>query len=326
MVFLRETISQWINFPSAFFQFQPVPYRDGTRNAASQHKRMVVILHIGFIGAGKVGFTLGKYFAVHGLPVLGYYSRSKASAEKAAEFTNTQAFDTLETLVSQCGILFLTVPDRCIPQVYGELTKLPIEKKCLCHCSGALSAHSAFPGIQDLGAFGYSIHPLFAVSDCYHAYKELPDVFFTIEGDPAHFTDLQNMLTGIGLHVQPIPPECKTIYHTAAAIASNLMVALAAQSMDMLQTCGFSPQDAQNALAPLMLGNMQHIAAEGVTASLTGPVERGDTNTVRKHLDALTDPTERQIYRLLSRRLIPLAQHKHPERDYQQMEQLLKGD
>ena len=44
-------------------------------------------MRIGFIGAGKVGFTLGKYFAVNGLDVAGYYSRNYKSAEEAAAFT-----------------------------------------------------------------------------------------------------------------------------------------------------------------------------------------------------------------------------------------------
>jgi predicted dinucleotide-binding enzyme len=47
-------------------------------------------MKIGFIGAGKVGFSLGKYFCEHGLDVIGYFSRNPQSALQAAEFTGTR--------------------------------------------------------------------------------------------------------------------------------------------------------------------------------------------------------------------------------------------
>lgn len=63
-------------------------------------------MRIGFIGAGKVGFTLGKYFAVNGLDVAGYYSRNYKSAEEAAAFTCSEAFDSITQLAGICDIIF----------------------------------------------------------------------------------------------------------------------------------------------------------------------------------------------------------------------------
>ena len=78
-------------------------------------------MKIGFIGAGRVGFTLGKYFCEHGVEVAGYYSRNIQSAKEAAEFTHSRVYDVPAKLLEACDILFLTVPDGIIPQIYREI-------------------------------------------------------------------------------------------------------------------------------------------------------------------------------------------------------------
>ena len=128
---------------------------------------------IGFIGAGKVGFSLGQFFAHGGLPMTGYYSRHRDSAQEAAERTGTRQFASLEALVRASDAIFLTVPDGAISAVYEKLRQFDLTGKQLCHCSGAISAQEAFPGAEELGAELYSIHPLFPVSDKYVAWRVL---------------------------------------------------------------------------------------------------------------------------------------------------------
>ena len=65
----------------------------------------------GFIGAGKVGFTLGKFFAANNIQVTGYYSRRRESAKEAAAFTGTTVYDSIGELVQDSDAVFLTVPD-----------------------------------------------------------------------------------------------------------------------------------------------------------------------------------------------------------------------
>ena len=288
----------------------------------------------GFIGAGKVGFTLGKFFCSKGntncreggsVQVTGYYSRNTESAEEAAKFTETEAFTDLGALIEASDVLFLTVPDGTITEVYESVRQYPIQGKYICHCSGSLSAGEAFPDIDRTGAYGYSVHPLFAVSDKYEAYKEIQDVFFTIEGNAQHLTEIEGMLRSTGLDLQVIRAEDKTLYHAAAVTASNLAVALLAQSIEMLRQCGFDEADARKALTPLVCGNVNHVLASGPAQALTGPVERGDDKTIAKHLACMTDQ-QKEIYCALSRRLIPIAQEKHPDRLYQNIEVLLKED
>lgn len=227
-------------------------------------------------------------------------------------------------MVSVCDVLFFTVPDGRIAQVFERVRRLKIENKIVCHCSGALSSELAFSGAAEAGAYGYSVHPLFAVSDKYHAYEELPDVFFALEGHPEKLPAMEKMLTGSGLTVRVIEPSSKVRYHAAAVMGSNLMVGLARESLRLLESCGFSEEDARKAFGPLMLGNMRHIAQDGVVKSLTGPVERNDVGTVEKHLECLDEET-RQIYSLLSQSILEIAKLRHPDGDFSRMETILEG-
>ena len=86
----------------------------------------------GFIGAGKVGFSLGKMFAESGLPLTGYYSRQREAAQEAAAFTGTRAYSDLCELVQDSDAIFLTVPDRAITPVYLELRSFYRSGKKIC--------------------------------------------------------------------------------------------------------------------------------------------------------------------------------------------------
>ena len=272
-------------------------------------------MKVGFIGAGKVGFTLGKYFCTHGIEVAGYCSRNIQSAREAANFTGTKVFASTFDLSDVCDVLFLTVPDMSIRSVYAGLCQRGIQNKIFCHCSGALTAEEAFPQISEAGAAGFSVHPLFAISDKYHAYGELADVFFTLEGTAGKIDLMENWLRKAGLKTKVIPPAAKIKYHCAAALASNYVLALVSLSRGLLEDCGFSADEAELALKPLFWGNARHIAEDGLQQALTGPVERGDLETVRKHLGCLS-AEQGKLYCLLAKELTKVARDKHPARDY----------
>ena len=276
----------------------------------------------GFIGAGKVGCSLGRYFVLNGLSVSGFFDVDEESARTAAEFVGTDFVTELEELVRNSDALFLTVPDGLISTVWNQIKDMPVEGRFICHCSGALSAEDAFPGIKDRGAFGYSVHPLFAVSDKFHSYEELPHAFFTIEGDEEHLNDITALFQSFGNPVRNIKSKDKVKYHCAAAICSNQVIALIQESLDLLSECGFDEESALSALAPIITGNVAHIVKDGTAGSLTGPVERGDTDTVKKHLNCLNEE-DRLLYRLLSRKLLSVGKKKNPQRDYSRLESLL---
>ena len=236
----------------------------------------------GFIGAGKVGFSLGKMFAESGLPLTGYYSRQRESAEEAANFTGTHAYSDLCELVQDSDAIFLTVPDRTITSVYLELRSFSLSGKQICHCSGALSAREAFPGLAETGALGLSIHPLFPVSSRYDSYRELADAFFCLEGD----------------------------FEAVSAWKP------------LLERCGFDEQSALRALTSLIRSNTARLLEVGPCEALTGPVERNDCETVKKHLACIPEGRERALYTAATRNLIELAVRRHPDEDYGALREL----
>lgn len=280
-------------------------------------------MKIGFIGAGKVGFSLGKFLARGHVQLTGYYSRRPESAREAASFTGARAYESTEELIRDSDAIFLTVPDGAISSVYQSLEKSLISEKILCHCSGSLSVSEAFPAIAQYGAYGYSIHPLFPVSSKLTSYRELSGAFFCIEGSGPHLGQWQELLQSLGAAVQIISGEDKIRYHAACAISSNLICGLVQESLELLETCGFSRSMALQAITPLLRSNLEHIVQSGPVAALTGPVERCDTKTVEKHLSCFSSEEERELYRWVSRKLVQLAAQKNPGRDYRALEDLL---
>jgi len=277
-------------------------------------------MKIGFYGAGRVGCTLGRYFKDHGLFVTGYYNRTKERAEEAALWTGTLCYDSVSSLLDECDVVFLTVSDQAIAPVVEELKSAgSLEGKLLCHCSGALSSE-VFVGT---GAFGYSIHPLYAISDR-NTHETLDRAFFTVEGSPEYMEMWLHTLKSIGLRCKQITSADKVRYHASAVMASNLVCGLYAAAAAELSLCGFSTEEAEEALAGLFLDNAKGIAEKGLTAQLTGPVERGDVGTVEKHLEVL-DEESREIYLALSKLVLQVAKRKNPERDYGKLESILDG-
>lgn len=282
----------------------------------------MTLLNIGFIGAGKVGFTLGKYFASRSINVVGYYSRNPDDAQAAASFTNSQFFSQLSSLLQACDTLFLTVPDTVIATLWQELKQYPIAGKNICHCSGALSS-SVFDGLEQYGACGYSVHPVYAIHDRLHSVKSLPAVYFTVEGSQTNLIKITTLIESLGNSVRTMNAENKALYHAASVMVSNLVIGLTKIGSDIFQQCGFDREFSDKAWNALFLGNAENICSSGMVNALTGPLERGDAMTIRYHLEALGEQ-ERSIYIGLSQVLLTVAKQKNPDRDYSFIEAELK--
>lgn len=276
-------------------------------------------MRVGFVGAGKVGFSLGRFFADKGIHVTGYFSRHIESAREAAAFTKAKAFMSLEDLVEASDAIFLTVPDGEICSTYMQIAAVGIHGKQICHCSGALCSMEAFPDIADSGAKGYSIHPLFPVSDKLTSFRKLQDAFFCIEGtDDEGVLRWKQLLENMGLAVRVIESESKVKYHAACVMASNLVCGLFDESIMLLSECGFDEKLAVSAISALAKTNLEAILSKGPVLALTGPVERNDAATVKKHIECL-DEAQKEFYKASTRRLIETAKKKHPGRDYSEL-------
>ena len=281
-------------------------------------------MRIGFIGAGKVGFSLGKYFAENGLEISGYYSRSESSALEAAVFTGSELFVSAEELVSASDAVFLTVPDSAIKETYSALPKELLCGRQICHCSGAMSVMETFPNIAEYGAKGTSIHPLFPISSKYDSFKELGKAFFCIEGSDEFIGVWDELLRKMGNGTKMISSENKAQYNAACAISSNLVCALAAESLSLMEKCGFSQTEALKAFQPLVMSHIKRILAVGPVEALSGPVERNDVGTIRKHIECMESDTDKSMYKAVSMKLIDVAQQKNNGADYSDMIRALR--
>ena len=273
-----------------------------------------------------MGCTLGKFLSEGGFQLSGYTSRSPESAEAAAEFTGSKHYSDISDLIKESDAVFITVPDGKIRSVYEEVSKNNIGGKIICHASGSLTAAECFPHIEDKGAYGYSIHPLFPVSTKFETYKELEGAFFCIEGSKRYLEKIKDEADRLGCHGYIIDGSDKVKYHAACAISSNLMCSLIGESLTLLKECGFTEELALQALSPLIKSNMNHVLEVGPKDALTGPVERCDTGTVEKHLACFNTEKERNLYRWASLKVVELAEERHAETDYSGLKKLLLED
>ena len=283
----------------------------------------VVRIKIGFIGAGKVGFSLGKYLKINNISVTGYYSRNEDSAKKASIFTGTKQYNNLNEIINDSDTIFITTPDSEIKNVWNEIKELPIKNKMICHCSGSLSSE-IFSNINNYGAYGYSIHPMFAISDKHNSYKSLNKAFITIEGNSKYVDEFYNLILSLGNDVIIINKENKPLYHVASVTVSNLVLGLINTGVKHLIECGFEEELAIKALEPLISYNIENIKERGIVNSLTGPIERGDISTLKSHCNALKGDDE-ILYKLLSKNILEIAKVKNKNRDYKNIEEYLGG-
>lgn len=282
----------------------------------------VISIRIGFIGAGKVGFSLGKYFAEKGLEVSGYYSKSPDSSKEASVFTGTRHFLNIGDLINHSDILFITTPDDEIYNIWLRIKEFNIRGKAICHTSGSLSSN-IFSHIEKSDAYAYSIHPIFPISHKYESYKSLKEAWFTIEGHEKYMKDLIGIFKSLGNNILPIKTQDKALYHLASVTVSNIFCGLISRASGYLKEYGFEEKEAIEALYPLIIYNINNIRSLGLTEALTGPVERGDLNTIKNHANSM--PAEHVgTYKDLSKDILSLAKEKNPNRDYGKLDEYLE--
>lgn len=279
-------------------------------------------MKIGFIGAGKAGNSLARHFAEHNILISGFYSKTYEHAKQAADYTHSAAFLSVYELVAESDIIFVTTSDGIIQAVWDSIKEVGQENlagKTVCHMSGSISSE-IFNDADILGVHSCSAHPMQAISS---THTDLSDAFFTLEGMKHGVSQVSLLLKACGNPLEVINSAFKATYHAAAVTASNLMVGLAQMAIDLLQQCGFNSDNAQKMLAPLMKNNLDSILEKGPIEALTGPVERGDIETIRTHLNNL-DGQHKDIYLLLSHQILEIARKKHPETDYDNLKDELE--
>lgn len=266
---------------------------------------------IAVVGPGRMGLALGGALVQsNAAEQLSYFGRSP-------EPPPHPLFDGATARVSYrmgygplpegTGLLVLAVPDDALHRVANEVARSgQAPRGCVAlHLSGALSTDI----LEPLHAVGYavgSLHPLQTVADPWSGADRLRGCAYAIAGQPAALTAARSLVDELGGIALVIPPVLRPLYHAAAVFASNYVLAAAAVVARTLAEAGISEDDAVAAALPLMRGTIDNVEQLGFGAALTGPVARGDVDTIRLHLSRLS-ARERRLYSALGLETLHLA-------------------
>lgn len=269
-------------------------------------------MNIGFIGAGKVGISFGRYLVDNHIPVTGYTSRSYEAAKRAADFTGGQCFNSIEELVKKADIIFVTTPDAVISSIAQKLLGCQLRRgQIFIHMSGGLSSSELGP-VKDKGCHVASLHPLQAFADINKAVVDLGNTFFSLEGDKEAINILEEIIKQCGNPYVILAAENKSLYHSAACVASNYLVTLLYFAERLLAAADISNEVGIEALIPLIKSSIENAKSLGTADAITGPIARGDVNTINLHMQAINKhcPELKELYSCLGRATLELASKK----------------
>jgi len=283
------------------------------------------MLKTGFIGAGTTGTALAVRLSQKGCPVVAVSSRTLSSAQKlAALVPDCRVYHTAQDVAEAAELVFITTPDDVIAQVCSEARWR--EGKSVVHCSGAHSV-DILESAKRLGVAVGSFHPLQTFADVDQAIQNLPGSTFALEAEEPLLTTQKELTRLLNGNWVVLKPGDKVLYHAAAVFACNYLVTLVKLALDLWQNFGVSPKEATRALLPLLEGTINNIDNIGLPDCLTGPVARGDSGTMERHLSALEtrSPALLTTYKELGLQTIPiaLAKGKVSEQKAEEMKTLL---
>ena len=264
---------------------------------------------IGFIGAGRVSSSLGIYLQKHQIPVSGYYDMTAEKAEKAARLTGTLCFRDMKELVANSRIVLIATNDTAILPVAQEAMKYSGAEDCWWGHFSGLHSSSIFDGFPALQGRGFSLHPMQSFAGGEKDLETLPNTIFTLEGAAEAVSTIKEILAPAGNLVLEISPEQKPLYHTAGVVASNYLTTLLYMGQELLKEIGIPGETALRMLGPLAKGTLENVLTLGPARALTGPIARGDGDTVKAHLAALEKMNDQQraAYKILGQLTLTLA-------------------
>ncbi len=284
------------------------------------------MIDLGFIGAGTVGTALAFLLSGKGYRVTSVSSRSPASAENLAKAVDgCRPFSSNQDVVDTAELVFITTSDDAIAKVASQVQWHAGQS--VVHCSGADSTDILEPA-EKAGAWVGVFHPLQSYAGVAQAIENTPGSTFALEAGEPLLTTLKDMAAAIGGHWVELKASDMAAYHTAAVIAGNYLTTLVKAATDLWQTFSIPPEQATRALLPLLRGTLHNIDTMGIPQSLTGPIARGDTGTIKKHIDTLQRLTPHLLaaYKELGIQTIPiaLAKGKINEHQAREIEAILK--
>lgn len=246
---------------------------------------------IGILGAGAVGTTLARVLVACGARVTAVASRSRASAEALAAMLPGARAVPIEELPAAADLVLLAVSDAAITTL-AETVPWRAGQGVV-HLSGARGA-DALAAVAVHGALPAALHPLMTFTlptpgvPTEALLQRLAGCAWALEaGDRTLGDALETLVMALGGFVVRLAPQDRLAYHISGVLASNYIVALLAAATRLWEPFA-APKHALRALLPLLRGAADSLASSGLPQALSGPVARGDVETITAHVAWLT--------------------------------------
>ncbi|MGQ9806092.1 MAG: Rossmann-like and DUF2520 domain-containing protein [Chlorobiales bacterium] len=273
---------------------------------------------VSLIGAGALGNAVTKRLSSVGYRFLSVVNRTMSDAQALAESLGIPEYsDTLESISPNTNLLFLTVSDSALQSVAEKLAtlRLSFHQLTVVQFSGTLTTDALRP-LSQKGALTLSLHPFqtFPKEFSSHDVDTLFKCFFGLQSDDLEGIDIGKKIAhDLGGKVMIVPKEAKTLYHIAGVMASNYLVTLASLSSEVFATLGLTPKEVAKIIEPIMRQTLNNIgSAPTIADALTGPIERGDSQVIARHLRELSEqvPHLLPIYAAFAIETVRVAIHK----------------
>ena len=254
------------------------------------------------IGAGRMGQGLGLALKRRGYKILmvGRTQRDVTPPLMLHQGSRAEATAGAE-------LVLIATPDDAIGLVAAELAAEGAisRDQVVLHLSGLLDRNALLP-LEETGAACGSFHPLQSVAEAGTAAERLKGAYVGIEGDDRALVAAERLANTLRMIPVRLPAAAKPAYHAGAAFVANYTVALVGVAERLARAAGVPADIAARIYLPLLGGAVANLNALGPAGSLTGAVRRGDEQTIRAHLKALS-AEDGTLYRTVSRAAITLA-------------------
>lgn len=266
-----------------------------------------------------MGGAVGRLLSKTGYKIAAVAAKSAASAAKAAAFIGSGRPETdVSKAAGGADIIFITTPDSAIAPTCRKLAESgAIGRGALVvHMSGA---HSLEPldSARSAGAYRAVIHPLQSVPSMELGVENIPGSYFRLESDEGGIESARQIVEALGgkeLRMQGWTSDeySAALYHAGAVAVSNFFVALVHYGLGFYESLGAERAEALKAVLPLIKGTLKNIETAGIPDALTGPIVRGDVETVERHIEAMKEraPQLIPLYRELARQTVLTARER----------------
>ncbi|MFL5499936.1 MAG: DUF2520 domain-containing protein [Gemmatimonadaceae bacterium] len=259
------------------------------------------------IGPGHVGRGLFRAFRASGVDVVGLHGKRPSGVNTSTGSIPADA--------ARANVVMLCVRDTQVDDGIAEIAAAAeagrIARDSVILHTSAIAEPAGLGALSAAGHAGGTFHPLVPFSDPEISADLLRKAWIGIDGDIAAKNTSRRLAGHLGARTLDIPPGKKAAYHAAAVIASNFPVVLASVAGHLLHDIGVPDSSAHQAVESLMSGALANMKRALPDDVLTGPVVRGDLETVGKHLRALIGHDRAlEVYRAMSAAAGEIAQRR----------------